>query len=53
MQTINPYILNDLVKQIEPYAITDTFVIDEWLSHTGIHESPKISKPAKRYPAAN
>ena len=40
MQTINPYILNDLVKQIEPYVVTDTFVIDEWLSHTGIHESP-------------
>ena len=40
MQTINPHILNDLVKQIEPYAVTDTFVIDEWLSRTGIHESP-------------
>ncbi len=45
MQTINPNVLKNLIRQIEPYIITDRLVIDEWKSHTGIHESPNNIVP--------
>lgn len=40
MRTINPRVLENLIKQIEPYTVTDEFVINEWESYTGMHVSP-------------
>ncbi len=40
MQTINPKVLKYQISRMEPYITTDTFVIDEWDSYTGIHETP-------------
>ncbi len=40
MQTINPRVLKYQISRIEPYIVTDTMVIDEWDSYTGMHVSP-------------
>lgn len=40
MQTINPRVLKYQISRMEPYIITDTLVIDEWDSYTGMHVSP-------------
>ncbi len=40
MPSINPKVLKNQIKQIEPYVVTDTLVIDEWVSYTGVHVSP-------------
>ncbi len=40
MPTLNPRVLENQIKQIKPYMVTDTLVIEEWNTYTGIHESP-------------
>ena len=40
MHTLNPRVLHNQIKQIEPYAVTDRLVIGRWRSYTGIHVSP-------------
>ena len=40
MHTLNPRVLHNQIKQIEPYAITDRLVIGRWRSYTGMHVSP-------------
>lgn len=45
MPTINPKVLKNLIKQIEPYVVTDRMVIDEWQSYTGTHVSPNNIVP--------
>lgn len=40
MPTLNPRVLENQIKQIKPYIVTDKMVIDEWISYTGVHESP-------------
>ncbi|MBQ8027096.1 MAG: hypothetical protein IJ261_03160, partial [Clostridia bacterium] len=40
MPTLNPRVLENQIKQIKPYVTTDKLVIDEWVSYTGVHESP-------------
>lgn len=40
MHTLNPRVLHNQIKQIEPYAVTDRFVIGRWRSYTGMHVSP-------------
>ena len=40
MHTLNPRVLHNQIKQIEPYAVTDRLVIGRWRSYTGMHVSP-------------
>lgn len=40
MHSINPKILEYQIRCIEPYIVTDSFVIDEWDSYTGMHVTP-------------
>ena len=40
MPTLNPRVLENQIKQIQPYITTDTLVIDEWVTYTGVHVSP-------------
>ena len=40
MSTLNPRVLENQIKQIKPYITTDKLVIDEWVTYTGVHESP-------------
>lgn len=40
MHTLNPRVLHNQIKQIEPYAVTDHLVIGRWRSYTGMHVSP-------------
>ncbi len=39
MQTLKANVLKNLIKQIEPYIVTQRLVIDEWKSHSGVHET--------------
>lgn len=40
MHTLNPKVLHNQIKQIEPYCVTERLVIEEWKSYTGMHVSP-------------
>ena len=40
MHTLNPRVLHNQIKQIEPYAVTDRLVIGRGRSYTGMHVSP-------------
>ncbi len=40
MPTINPKILENQIKLINPYITSDTLTIEEWITYTGVHESP-------------
>ena len=40
MPTLNPKVLENQIKQIQPYIVTDSLVINEWVTYTGVHESP-------------
>ena len=33
-------VIENLIKQVEPYIITDEFIIDVWRKKDGVHISP-------------
>ena len=40
MHTLNPNVLKNQIRQIEPYCVTNRLEIDSWKSYTGMHVSP-------------
>lgn len=40
MPSLKPRVLENQIKQIKQHIVTDKLVIDEWVSYTGVHESP-------------
>ncbi len=42
MHTLNPNVLKNQIRQIEPYCVTNRLEIDSRKSYTGMHVSPTL-----------
>ncbi len=38
--TFNPRVLKNLIKQLDAYVTEQSVTLDEWISYSGVHESP-------------